>query len=101
MHRLGRALEDDGLDAVARIPGAPAVPEAHRAMVTRTLRLLGATCLVQSAILQRWDTDHGHPRPLVIGVARQGGEFAAHAWLEGDWAPGEFVELHRRPAPGG
>ncbi len=44
------------------------------------LRLLGATCLVRSAVLQRWDTDHGHPRPLVIGVAHRGENFAAHAW---------------------
>ena len=35
------------------------------------MRVTGATCLVRSAMLQRWDADHGVDRPLVIGVARE------------------------------
>lgn len=100
-HRLGRDLKGDGLDALDRIPCAPMVTDEHRAIVSAVLRLMGATCLVRSAVLQRWDADHGHPRSLLIGVTRRDQIFAAHAWLEGERAPGYFVELHRRAAPTG
>jgi hypothetical protein len=54
----------------------------------------------RAAILQRWDTDHGLSRPLLVGVARNsGGVIEAHAWLDGERSGQGFVELHRRPPP--
>lgn len=79
------------------VRSTPAAVARHRPIVVAVLRLSGATCLVRSALLQRWDLDHGRPRPLVVGVARdpQGG-YAAHAWLDGEPDGALFTELHRR-----
>ena len=96
-HRLGRSLRRDGFAAVGEIRRPPALAAHRRPVVSGVLRLSRATCLVRSAVLQRWDADHDRPRPLVVGVAKDpAGGFAAHAWLEGEAAPG-FVEIHRRP----
>jgi hypothetical protein len=48
------------------------------------LRLMRATCLQRSIVEQAWRADHGDSRDVVIGVRRVNGEFAAHAWVEGD-----------------
>jgi hypothetical protein len=98
--RLAESLRRDGIDAIDTVQPAPPAAARLRRTVSAVLHLAGATCLVRSAVLQRWDADHDRPRPLVVGVARdQDGGFEAHAWLEGDGdleAEG-FVELHRRP----
>jgi hypothetical protein len=96
VRRLQHDLRADGIDAVAAVPPAPAVDDRHRSTVSGLLRLLGATCLVRAALLQRWDADHGRRREIVIGVARHEGGVAAHAWLAGD-SGGRFVELYRHP----
>jgi len=44
-------------------------------------RLPGTTCLGSALALQRLLSSNGHPSELHIGVARQAGAFAAHAWL--------------------
>jgi hypothetical protein len=93
---LRRDLRADGIDAVAAVPPAPALDDRHRATVSGLLRLMGATCLVRAAVLQRWDADHGRRREIIIGVARREGGIAAHAWLAGDRG-GRFVELYRHP----
>jgi hypothetical protein len=101
--RLPEALSRRGIDAIATIEPSPPAAAVHRSTVSAVLRLAGTTCLVRSAVLQRWDADHGRPRPLVVGVAREHeGGFEAHAWLEGE-SEGDgdglgFVEVHRRPA---
>lgn len=95
--RLLRELHREGIEATAMVRPAPATEARHRPIVVAVLRMSGATCLVRSAVVQRWDADHGRPRPLVVGVTRdaQGG-FAAHAWLDGEPDGARFVELHRR-----
>lgn len=95
--RLAGRLNREGMTALAGMNPAPPLGQHHRAVVGAVLRLLGVTCLVRSAVLQRWDADHDRPRPLVIGVAREGDGFAAHAWLEGERSGAGFTELHRRP----
>lgn len=96
--RLADALRRDGVQALGSPRPAPPVSAHHRATVSSVLRLTGATCLVRAAVLQRWDADHGRPRPLVVGVARdRSDDVAAHAWLEGDPDGDGFVELHRFP----
>ncbi len=95
--RLPGALTRDGIDATGMVRPAPVTGAQHRLIVAAVLRLSGATCLVRSAVLQRWDADHGRPRPLVVGVARDAhGGFAAHAWLDGEDDGARFVELYRR-----
>ena len=87
------------MDAMDHIRPAPDVDARHRRTVAGLLRVTGATCLVRSAVVQRWDADHGIPRPLVIGVSRDDDSgVAAHAWLEGE-RHDQFEELHRRPPP--
>lgn len=97
-HRVKGDLRHHGLDGIARIERSPAGDARHRTTVSAVLRLTGATCLVRSAVLQRWDADHHRPRHLVVGVSRRDGrEIVAHAWLEGDGGGRGFVALHRRP----
>ncbi len=96
--RLERSLRTHGIEAIDGVESPPSVGARHRSVVSAVLRLTGATCLVRSAVLQRWDAAHDRPRPLVVGVARQpGGGIAAHAWLDGEPSANGFVELHRRP----
>ena len=96
--RLPESLRHQGVAGVDTIRRAPPVAAGHRSTVTVVLRLAGANCLERSAILQRWETDHGGGRPLVVGVARDSeGEIAAHAWLEGEPEGAGYLPLHRRP----
>lgn len=98
--RLLRAeLIDNGLEAISRLTEPPAARERHRTIVVATLWGLRATCLVRSAVLQRWDAEHGVARSLHIGVRRSDGGVEAHAWLDGERVDTDFSELHRRPAP--
>lgn len=85
------------------LPPPPRVADGARDGAQAALALLGATCLRQAVVLQRWDAAHGRPRDLVIGVTAPGGRapgeegFRAHAWLDGDdpcHAAG-FAELTR------
>ena len=97
--QLNKALHEDGMDAIDRITPSPAVEARHRFAVAGVMRATRATCLVRSAILQRFDADHGVERPLVIGVSRDyESPLAAHAWLEGE-RHASFEELLRRPPP--
>ncbi len=54
------------------------------AVGSATRRVPGATCLSSALTLQRLLCAHGHRSELHIGVARPGGVFAAHAWVERD-----------------
>ncbi len=92
---LDQSLHRDGLAATSGLSTPPTASARHRRIVAGLLRR--RSCLVRSAVLQRWDADHGHGRPLVIGVARDGDGYAAHAWLEGERSGDGFVDLHRRP----
>ena len=95
---LERSLRTEGIDAVDEVAAPPPAPARHRRTVTAAVRLAGASCLVRSAVLRRWDDTHDRPRSLVVGVRRnEGGSVAAHAWLDGERSGTGFVELHRRP----
>jgi transglutaminase superfamily protein len=54
------------------------------AVRTASRRTPGVTCLVSGLALQRMLGRHGHRSELHIGVSRNGGVFAAHAWVERD-----------------
>lgn len=64
-------------------PGAGSVPADRLAWAVRIARrrLPGTSCLASALALQRMLSADGHDSELHIGVARTGGDFAAHAWL--------------------
>jgi Transglutaminase-like superfamily len=45
-----------------------------------------ASCLTQALALNRLLANNGHPSTVLIGVAKENGRFAAHAWVE--WSGG-------------
>jgi hypothetical protein len=47
-------------------------------------RLPHSTCLTRALAASLLFTLHGHPATVRLGVARDDGELAAHAWLESD-----------------
>ena len=54
----------------------------------------------RALVLQRWLSEHGIDKDVVVGVARSP-DFRAHAWLEGETVDEQFQELMRLPAPSG
>ncbi len=77
-------------------PPAPAVL-AHQRTTTITLRLARATCLQAALVRQTIHAAANDPRELIIAVNGSSKHFQAHAWLQGDPHPHEFVELIRYP----
>lgn len=101
IRRVRRSLDRDGLETVQRLPSVPPVDEPARRGVNAVLRRSRETCLVQSMVIQAWESAHGRPRDLIVGVTSPSVDFEAHAWLEGDPPPPEedgYQELLRRPA---
>lgn len=94
-----RVLDEGGIEALA-VPEPPALPPAAGRAVEVALRASRATCLVSSAVRQRWLAAQGDRRDLVIGVVPPKAGFQAHAWLEGDPQPPgrDFREVMRVPA---
>jgi hypothetical protein len=78
----------------ARPPAPRALPTACGRGVHAVLRRLEPSCLERALVLQAWLTATGERREIVIGVTAPGAGFAAHAWLEGEPAPG-FHEIAR------
>ncbi|MGH9222917.1 MAG: lasso peptide biosynthesis B2 protein [Acidimicrobiales bacterium] len=80
----------------------PRLPLAATRGVNGTLARRRATCLERALVLQAWLAAHGERHDIVIGVAAPGGDFQAHAWLDGlepaDSA-GPYRELTRLPPP--
>ncbi len=87
--------ERDGPELRSGAGRAPARPARGRPRddplrVARSVRRAGrlfpggGNCLVQSLALDRMLHERGHPSELRIGVRREGGELAAHAWVEHD-----------------
>lgn len=58
------------------------------------------TCLPRSLVLQRFLVQRGLPAVLRIGVRREGGEIAGHAWVEVAGQPvGEPEDVEARFVP--
>jgi len=86
--------------ALGQVPPPPgALADDARWGVEVVLRLGRATCLERSRVVQAWETAHGRPCEVVIGVNRPSDGFKAHAWLERrdgpSAAPGAYEELTR------
>lgn len=60
-----------------------------------------STCLVTALVTEALLSRHGYRAHLRVGVQRQGGEFAAHAWLEfqGSVVVGGPVEMVKQYTP--
>ena len=98
--RTRRLLTTEGLDAALDPPAPPALPEGAARGARAALRRRGATCLVESIVMQSWEAAHGRRRDLIVGVTATD-DFEAHAWLEGDSVPRtDFNELLRRSIAG-
>ena len=83
--------------AVRRPPPLPA--HAGRG-VDAVLRRASSTCLERALVLQRWLSDHGTSKDVVVGVTSPK-DFRAHAWLDGEAVDEQFHELVRlKPPPG-
>ena len=73
---------------VERPPARRGEAEGDPLRVARSVRRAGrlfpggSNCLVQSLALDRMLRGRGHPAEVRIGVKREGGELAAHAWVE-------------------
>ncbi|WP_233491204.1 lasso peptide biosynthesis B2 protein [Blastococcus sp. TBT05-19] len=96
VRRASRALARDGIQAT--IPPPPALPAGARRGVEAVLRRASPTCLERSLVLQTWLAAHGVPCEIIIGVAKEGAEVKAHAWLDieaGDHVARKYTELHR------
>lgn len=81
-------MKTNGLEA--RLTPPPSLPGTALHGVTATARVLRATCLERSLLLQKWLLAHGDRHAVMIGVPLPGEQpFIAHAWLEGHDRPGE------------
>ena len=76
------------------VPVPPPAARGTARGVHVVLRRLRPSCLERSLVLQRWLEAQGDHRAVVIGVEAHDGRVRAHAWLEGEPAPG-FQELTR------
>jgi hypothetical protein len=112
-YRHLRSNDLEGMVRAARRDARPAAasvdPDASTAMavrlgraVVRSLMLLPTDqrCLIRSLVLSRVMARRGLDSTLIIGVGRDGDEFAAHAWVEHRGVPvlptggGHFERLH-------
>jgi len=99
LHRARRGLRSERVTEVAVGP-PPALPGSAERGVWAVFRRTDSTCLERALVLQAWESAHGAPRDVVIGVQGSGRELAAHAWLDGDpdGELGAYHELLRVPA---
>lgn len=100
LRRTRRQLAADGVAAKVQAP--PRLPPGARRGVYAILNRQPATCLEGALVLQRWLAAQGQPHDVVVGVARTGGDFSAHAWLDIQANASEaegYHELLRLPAP--
>ena len=97
--RIARTKLRAGALAVM-LPAPPAISVTGVRGVRLAARVLRASCLERSLVLQRWYLQQGREIDVLIGVARDGDATLAHAWLEGEeWRNGRaYVEMTRVPA---
>jgi hypothetical protein len=97
--RAARTKLREGPLAVT-LPPPPAISVTGVRGVRLAARVLHASCLERSLVLQRWFLQQGREVDVLIGVARDGDAMLAHAWLEGEeWRNDRaYVEMTRVPA---
>jgi hypothetical protein len=96
--RSARAQLRNGVVRDVRLPEPPPVPPAAARAVRVVLRRESPSCLERALVLQRWLAAHGDARDVVVGTEGGAkGNFAAHAWLDGEPQPAgrRYVEMIR------
>ena len=76
----------------------PPLPAHATRGVNAVLKRTSSTCLERALVLQRWLSEHGTHKDVLVGVTGQKG-FRAHAWLDGEPVDAEFQELTRLGPP--
>jgi hypothetical protein len=97
LHRTRIALRTRPIGDVI-VDAPPTLPDHAGRGVNAILRRVPNTCLERALVLQRWLSEHGVAKDVVVGVTGPR-DFRAHAWLEGERVDHEFQELTRMPAP--
>jgi Transglutaminase-like superfamily len=99
LRRTRRSLRLGPVTGVHVAP-PPRLPDRAGRGVNAVLRRFDSTCLERALVLQAWERARGDGRDVVIGVRGSRGEFAAHAWLDGEQNGdlGAYEELMRVPA---
>jgi len=99
LRRTRRTLRTSPVtDVVVRRP--PRLPDHAGRGVHAVLRRVPNTCLERALVLQRWLSEHGFDKDVVIGVT-SAHDFRAHAWLDGETVDEQFHELTRLRPPVG
>ncbi len=80
------------------VPRPPRLPEHAGRGVYAVLRRVPNTCLERALVLQRWLSEQGLDKDVIIGVTSPR-DFRAHAWLDGETVEEEFQELTRLQPP--
>lgn len=96
--RTVRAQLQAGAVRDVRVPAPPAVPDRAGRAVRRVLGRQHPSCFERALVLQRWLAAHGCARDVVVGTeGGAGGNFTAHAWLDGEGQPAghHYVEMLR------
>ena len=99
--RARHVVHASGLTDLTLDP-APPLGLHNVGKVERVLAITRATCLVRSAVVQRWLADNGQNVDLIVGVTAPSRGFKAHAWLdrEAERHNSEtFTEIARIRAP--
>ena len=99
LHSTRRKLRTRAVaDVDVRRP--PSLPDHAGRGVDAVLRRASSTCLERALVLQRWLSDHGTRKDVVVGVTSPR-DFRAHAWLDGEAVDEQFQELMRLKPPAG
>lgn len=95
LRRIRRQLHIEGVDA--RVPLAKGLGPRGWRGVQAAVTVTHATCLERALLIQGWIGGYSTPPDIVIGVRRQSGEIAAHAWVDGSdpWFDIRYEELMR------
>lgn len=83
----------EGCGTVVPEANGPAVQDVVRAVRRCKAYVPYATCLTQALTARKMLSSYGYDAVLKIGVAKSGGLFEAHAWVE----VGGMVVLGRQP----
>jgi hypothetical protein len=108
LHLRGYKKTQDWLERRGRGTSGSGLPAGYEERIAMTCSMVSAaarygigksSCLEESLVLLRLLLEQGIPAVLRIGVRKESGEFAAHAWVEHQGvALNQKAEMHRHYA---
>jgi hypothetical protein len=96
--RAARAQLRGGAVRDVRLPAPPPASQHGARAVRVVLARQRPSCLERALVLQRWLAGQGIERDVIVGTeGSAAGDFAAHAWLDGEQQLPErrYVEILR------